>query len=305
MNKIEKAIIKTLCYFDIFFYPLTKEEIKRYLLEEKATDQEIENSIKNLLEERKIEFKENFYYLPGKEELIEERIKRYKISKKKWRKVKKYLWVFNLIPFIKFVGICNTLAFNNAKESSDIDLFIVIRKGRIWTSRALLTLVLSILRQRRIKKRIKDKFCLSFYVTEDNLNLEKIAIPFDIYLIYWTAQIVPILDRRLFPKFIKENEWIKRYLPNFSFSINKKFKDRLIIINLLRKIGELILKGKFGDFIEKKLGEIQKKKIKKGITDLTLKTAIIANERMLKFHPSDMREVYKKEFLKRTKLFLT
>ena len=96
---------------------------------------------------------------------------------------------------------------NAANENSDIDLFIITKNNRIWTSRIFLTLILSLLGQRKTAKKHAGKFCLSFFITENHLRLEDIAIKDDIYLRYWIETLVPIVNKNnIFERFIEENE---------------------------------------------------------------------------------------------------
>ena len=96
---------------------------------------------------------------------------------------------------------------NACHKDSDIDLFIITRKNRLWSVRIFLTLILSILGQRKTTKKHAGKFCLSFFITEDALSLEHIAIENDVYLEYWVETLKPILNRnKCFEKFMKKNK---------------------------------------------------------------------------------------------------
>jgi len=72
----------------------------------------------------------------------------------------------------------------------------------------------SVMGQWRHKNHIAKKLCLSFYVTDDNLNFQPIAKkPYDIYLDYWITMVSPLLDRGVYSKFVKENDWVGSSLP--------------------------------------------------------------------------------------------
>ena len=49
-----------------------------------------------------------------------------KESSKLLDKVKKYQYIFRHIPYIEEVYLCNSLTFNAAKKTSDIDVFFVV-----------------------------------------------------------------------------------------------------------------------------------------------------------------------------------
>jgi len=77
MDNRERAILKTLLYSSLFGYPLKEEEIYKFLI----TDKKIEKTeLHKALEKLKPKVKSNkeFYFLLGKEKLVEKRKNREK-----------------------------------------------------------------------------------------------------------------------------------------------------------------------------------------------------------------------------------
>ena len=58
-SALEEAILKTLAYSDIFDYPLTLDELHKYLVIS-ATKDEIKNCIENM---NQVSFSEGYYFL--------------------------------------------------------------------------------------------------------------------------------------------------------------------------------------------------------------------------------------------------
>jgi len=225
-QEIKKAIIETLAYFDIFDFPLKQEEIWRWLFFKQETGKLRNKEIKglmlkvlqNLILAGKIIKKDEFYFFPDRESVIFVRAQRRIISEQKIIKAKRLVkyWL-KFIPWIKAVFLTNSASYYNADENSDIDLFIITKKNRLWISRFFSVLPLKILNLRPTKKNKKDKFCLSYFISEDNLNLEKyeLAQNFPI-LVYWSIFYLPLYYKdNLWQKFWQENEWLKKYLPNY------------------------------------------------------------------------------------------
>ena len=161
---IEKNIIKSICYFDIFDYPLTLPEIHQWLFQIKTNLSDLKSVFEQseFLKE-KIGQKDGFYFLNGREEIIEIRKKRKEISEKKIKRAKKICkWLLFFNPFVKGVAVCNDLAYFNAPENSDIDLFIITQKNSIWAARFFLVFSLKLFGLRPTEKNKKDKICLSF-----------------------------------------------------------------------------------------------------------------------------------------------
>ena len=59
------------------------------------------------------------------------------------------LRLLELFPHILLVALCNSRAMGEADVNSDIDLFIIAKKGNLWTVRFIVTTLISILGVRR------------------------------------------------------------------------------------------------------------------------------------------------------------
>lgn len=305
-SELEKAILATLVYFDIFDYPLTLIELWRYLYQQPTVSiSDVQKALELSADLKKvISQKDGFYFLEERKDLIRKRQECYNIAQPKWKIAQRAAKYLQLVPFIKMVAVCNTLAYNNAREESDIDFFIVVKSGRMWTARFLATVLMQVLGLRRYGQKIKNKVCLSFYATEDNLDLSDIAIEDDIYLRYWISQIVPLYVRdRVDVRFIEANQWVKNYLPNFTaYQAGQKRKvlENKFFVTL-RNFREKILKGRLGDAVEHWLRKIQKNKMAKNAQSSAKKsgTEVIISDEMLKFHEVDRREEFREKFEER------
>jgi hypothetical protein len=319
---LEKSILATLIYYDIFDYPLTGFEIFKYLINPlyvigqlediNKTEFEPMNNISlsevlKSLENEKIKNifsqKNGFYFLKGREWLYRERIERQKIAAERWKKIKKVLKFIQIIPFVKMVAVCNSLAIDNSKRDADIDFFIIAKKKRIWLTRFTVTFVVWLIGQWRHKNRISGKICLSFYITDEFLNLKPLAIkPYDIYLANWIHQLRPVLRReKIYEEFVFENQWVGDYLLNFGRIGNfyhPEFKQNKALISI-KKILEKILGGWIGNLKEAILRFFQKRKISRKMVPHNIPTAVVVSDKILKFHENDKREYFQKEFLKR------
>ncbi len=311
-EKLRQSILRTLAYFDVFGYALTKEEVWRYLLITDITDLRMGES-DFLLWLSDVPNKDGFYFLHGREENVATRQRAVKWFEEKMkianRAVEKIRWV----PFLRAIFVCNTLAGPGLKEESDIDVFIITRRGRIWLVRFLATLVLKFFRLRTFKNKTKDKVCLSFFVTDDNLNLSKIALyedlsgvalaKTDVYLMYWLTQLIPIYDPDdLHSSVQRANQWVSKYLPN-AF-VPYELSERLRVSNgavskFVKNLLQKIWGGKYGDLMEKQAREAQKIRIKMNYGS----AGIIVSEQMLKFHENDRRSEYRNLWIERCKKY--
>lgn len=301
------SIIKTLTYFDIFNTPLTREELRRWLWEEKVSDlADFARRLDDLEKQNKINKKSGYYFLPGREEIINTHQRTVPLVEEKMqiavRGAKKIRW----IPYVEAVFVCNTVAGGGVKKSSDIDVFIVIKNGRLWLSRLLTTITLSIFRLRRNKKHIANKVCLSFYATNDGLDFSKIKIADpDIYLVYWLENLIPVYDPHdTLKKIRSKNQWAKKYLPNTDDTYQTLYRWAVTDSKLSKNIRYFFEKawtGGYGDLLEAQAKKIQQTKMKINLSGANKenKLGVIINDNMLKFHESDRREQYQNEWLTR------
>src|SRR4029077_2383595 len=118
-----EEVLKTLLYSDIFDYPLTKEEIFKFLISEKKISKQnifkIIDSSKNIKEEK------GYYFIGNKNEFVEKRVDRINISFGKRNLAKKIIKMISLIPTINLIGISGALSMNNSKAEDDIDIFVI------------------------------------------------------------------------------------------------------------------------------------------------------------------------------------
>lgn len=259
MKEIEKAILKTLAYADIFNFPLTSGEIWGYLIarddnreykrikNEFKRISEFEDCLKVLISGGKISADEGYCFLKGREKIVGLRKKREKWSREKVKKAKRIANLLKIIPTVKLVGISGALAMNNAEEGDDIDLFIITSSGRLWLTRFLVTLLVEVTGQRRKPRQgklgnwrgfpynreaissfaYKDKVCLNMFVDEVHL-----AVPpseRNLFTAHEVVQMKPLWSRDgVYQRFLRENLWVGKFLPNSLRNTRHETRDTIL-----------------------------------------------------------------------------
>ncbi|HSX40587.1 MAG TPA: hypothetical protein VLF68_03145 [Candidatus Saccharimonadales bacterium] len=222
MDSSKQAIIKTLLYSDIFDYPLTKNELRTYLISgKKVSHDEFEKSLAKLSTE--LMYKNGFYCLKNRSEIIKKRIQRKKISIQKLAAGKKSVAMLSKIPSVLFIGISGGLAVQNADKDDDIDIFIIAQKNKLWLTRLAAIIVLIVLGKYRSRntKKVANKICLNMLIDETALPLPKSRQ--NLYSAHEIAQLLPVFNRdNTYEKFIQANIWVKKYLPNTLTSMKYK-----------------------------------------------------------------------------------
>lgn len=272
---MDKGILKTIVYYNCLDYPLTREELEIFLFSADG------GKISNLIEEA-----DGFYFLKGNKNLIEIRKERNEIAKKKWEKTLKAVRWLKLVPYIRLIFASGSLAFNNTDKESDLDVLIVAKHGRIWTARILTVLILSLLgvRRNRYERIAPDKICLNHFITDKSLYIPRKSI----YTAQLYARLIPILweDEKLIEKFIEANSWVGEWVKGWpTIKINPSADGQNSAIpEVIKKIGEKILNGKLGDWLERILKKYQLRRINS--YHLTHKSGgrVKADDESLEFH---------------------
>lgn len=213
---MEKAILKTLIYADIFEYPLKGYEIHKWLIGKKANLRQVEKALQRLNQELRIMNYGGCHFLKSNKVLVHKRRQKEKQSDKYLQKAILIAQILRVIPTVKLIGISGGLAMNNASKSDDIDLFIITAKNRLWISRLLILSILSLTGQRRkvsdSLKQAAGKLCLNTILEEDKLEQESK----DIYLAHEVLQMKVLWQRDgIYQKYLEENSWAFKFLPNW------------------------------------------------------------------------------------------
>lgn len=218
----KKAILRTLAYADVFDYPLKEKEIYRFLISQSPFRR---NPAKRAISSSKLQKellilspeaskKDGFYFLKGREKIVSLRKERERWSREKLKIAKRVANWLKLIPSIKMVAVTGALAMNNSDKEDDIDLFIITSTNRLWFSRGLVVTFLRLTGLYRRPGKIKNRICPNMLLDESHLKIPKKEQ--DLFSAHEVCQLKLLWDRnKTYQKFVKENQWVKRFLPNW------------------------------------------------------------------------------------------
>ncbi|MBU1167003.1 hypothetical protein KKC60_01170 [Patescibacteria group bacterium] len=306
---LQENILETIAFFDIFDYPLTETEVHKWLWQRESNFLEVQEALEGLLANQKLGMSDGLFFLPSRKKLVQERKAKYLVAEKKYKKIKRATRLLKMLPFIRLVAACNTLLILDFKEESDLDLFIVVKKNRLFMTRFLTTVLIALSGSWRHGKKTKDQICLSFYVTDDHLDLSPLALKDgDPYLTYWLTFLVPILDRSTYSRFLRSNDWIKNYLPQAQAYITITRRRVLLVgpLEKIRKLAETILAGFLGNWLERFFKKLQQQKMKKReLLRKDQQNDVIISDQVLKFHEQDRRRYYREVWQKNRKRILS
>lgn len=211
---------------------------------------------------------------------------------------KRHLGLLRWIPGVRSVAVVNTVAFGAADEESDIDLFIIARSGFLWWVRLVSTLLLHVRGVRRHGSKVAGRFCLSFFVDEEALDLRAIALEEDVYLAYWMVTMIPLVGQETFDRFVAVNRpfalqtcagWVA--LPTVYPRAGIPFVEGL----LLTVGAPLLLAVRW----------LQRAKMRHFPVKIGPGADVVVNDHMLKFHNKDRRTQFRDQLRREVDQLLT
>ena len=243
-EEIKKNILATLAYFDVFNYPLTRDEICLFL-PVKCDTILFDVAMSCLVSGRLIYRFDKFYTLKNDPYLIE---RRNSGNEKAFEMIKTARKIGNLLikfPYVRGIAISGSLSKNFADEDSDIDFFLITAPNRLWIARTLM----HFLKKLTFLVNREHFFCMNYYVDEQQLEIpEK-----NIYTATEVVTLIPIQGDTTFADFFTANAWTRNYLPNHIMRVSTAKPLRKIA---LKSFFEWLLNNRLGDKLDNHLMKI-------------------------------------------------
>ncbi|MFA6604013.1 MAG: hypothetical protein WCT10_04220 [Patescibacteria group bacterium] len=292
--QLRVSLLAALAYFDLFDYPLTLLELRRWRFGGPVAAPELDD-IREVLAGAPVGEASGYYFLAGREEIVPSRQRRYRLAESKYRLAVRFARWTRLLPSIRLVAVCNSLAFSNADEASDIDLFLICRPGTLWITRLIVAGLLQLFGLRPEPGREADRFCLSFIISEDRLDLSGLALPGgDPYLLYWTATLMPLYDAGgVMERLWNANAWVRTSLPG---AVPNPQADRRSVPVVAGTGWLLPLLRRLDGFAKR----WQTRRFPAAIRELAnTDSRVVVADDILKFHVDDRRADYERRFRER------
>lgn len=292
---LRRSLAATLAYFDLFDYPLTLAELMRHRYrfpDEPASSPWSAADVLAALDDVAFGTKDGHWFLAGREAVVETRARRFRLAERKLARARRVAAFLRLLPSVRMVAICNSLAIANEDVESDIDLFVVARPRTLWVTRFAVVSVLALLGLRPDDRSHADKVCMSFFVSEDCMDLSRCAFaPDDTYLRYWIATLQPVHDADgTFGRFVAANAWVKDRLPGYRAADAVCASPSPWAAWLAPLVAAL----------ERPARRFQMRAFPSDIVRLAnLDSRVMVSDDILKFHVNDRREEYERLFRER------
>jgi predicted nucleotidyltransferase len=130
------------------------------------------------------------------------------ISLEKLLIVRENLSKLKVFNWVRFVGVSGSVAAGFAKESDDIDIFVVVRNGTMWIYRAIIAFRNIFHNKIRAKrhKEVKNKLCVNLICEERGLEF-----PDDIFNMHELLFLIPIYNKKYKRYVLSVNPWLEEH----------------------------------------------------------------------------------------------
>ncbi len=251
MVNTEQSIIKALAYFNIFNYPLKRDEIYNFL-DTNCDKNSFEKTIQSLCDDGIIYRIDEFYSLHKNSSLAERRRSGNRRAAEQLKiagKVSRFLYRF---PFVKGIAVSGSLSKNYADKNSDIDFFIITTANRLWLARTGMHLFkkLTFLTGRQ------HWFCMNYYIDEQALEIKEK----NIFTAVEVMTVLPLHGNGMFNNFFSANKWVRTFFPVYQPRINAAEEKRN---GFFKSFTEKIFDNSIGDKLNGLLMNITVKRWKK------------------------------------------
>jgi len=239
---IHHAIIRTLIYFDLFKYPLRRDEIQALFTTEICTRDLISSAITELVDRGLILEYGDFLLVQEDTSIIDRRLTGNALAYRAVGVARRIARLLANFPFVRGVMLSGSLSKNYMDAGSDFDFFIITAPRRLWLCRSLLAAA-----RKAIPKRWNRYFCFNYFI-----DAEALEIPDrNLFTATELAFLRPLYSMQALHELHTRNSWFRAFYPNPS-----QFTDPPLIepfSRILKQSLEYVFRGRFGDALESRL----------------------------------------------------
>ncbi|MFA6447599.1 MAG: hypothetical protein WCW31_05105 [Patescibacteria group bacterium] len=308
MTSEEETIIRTLAFHAAWGYAPTRIQLLN-ALDQGESDQilekaEISEALSSLLSNKIIsEETGRLSLLKFADQIQSGREKEISFPRKlkKARKVARFL---GMLPWVRAIFLCNTAALGQTADKGDLDFFIIARQGAIWRTRLASVLPFMLMGDRPGAKNVVDPVCLSFFVSDSDLDLSsRMLEQDDPYFRFWFLYLLPLKEDGALQELWNANSSILRRHPFAKqwLALDTDYPSQLAIrhspfaksTSEKRKAKSCVADSWSESFARKVQEKMFPEQIK---SRANLDTSVMVDGYTLKFHVKDNRRMFKNKY---------
>jgi hypothetical protein len=199
----DRAILRTLVYASLFQAPQTLSELHRSLLDVPLSRRALAARLRGPFLRERLRLTAGLLHLRGREDWVALRRARRRHSRELLARHGRLLGGLARFPFVRLVALSGACAWQNASDE-DVDVFLVVKRGRAWFVALALMLLAKALGVRRT-------LCLNYIVDEGHLKVPEQDL-------FTAAEIVglrPLAGEATYRSFVEANRALMSRHPNF------------------------------------------------------------------------------------------
>lgn len=245
MNSLDRAILRTVIYADLFDFPLTITEIHHFLIHDQPVDLPQVAAALAHSADLKRHLRQDGEHILFKDRigLVEKRAQREAASQSLWPQALRYGRWLACLPFIRMVAVTGALAVHNAAgPDDDLDYMLVTCANRVWLARAFSIVLV------RLAQRQGVTLCPNYVLAETALDQQRK----DLFIAHEISQMIPLYGHPLYWQFRLLNAWTDEHLPNASAMFYHAEDYQMGgLWRGLKHLCEFALNGRLGNWLER------------------------------------------------------
>ena len=211
LSPAERAIAGSVLFAALFDYPLTLAQLRQTLISCELTASEVMATWRRSTALRdSVQYESGFFFPAGRADLIAERRRREARSRLFLDRHRWFLRTVCALPYVRMVALSGSIAHMNLEGTGDLDLFIVTREGRVWSTTVVVVVLAKLLRCRHT-------VCANFVVAETRLACDDR----DLFSASQIVHLKPLTGAETYRQMLLANPFVVEHYPNFHPSSNR------------------------------------------------------------------------------------
>jgi hypothetical protein len=199
----ERAILRTVTYAALFQFPLALPQLHRRLMDVSLDIASLRRLLDRPFLRARLAVTEGLVHPRGREEWLGLLRQRGERTAQLLAGHRGLLQALCRVPYVRLVALSGACAHGNATDD-DVDVFLMVRRGRAWGVTAAIMLASKLLGVRRT-------LCVNYVLDESAAGLPE----HDLVTASEIVGMKPVAGREAYRRFVAANDWVAGFFPNF------------------------------------------------------------------------------------------
>ena len=208
--EIERAVLRMVCYFDIFRHPLTRAELVRLVAP--GEDAKVERAIRRLAVKGQVFRQGEWCFRPGQGHQVLRRRERAARAEHRWTQARVAAGVLARLPEVRGVLVTGGLSKGSVGEHDDIDFMLLVTPGRVWTLKSLLQGA-----RKLAPASLREHACTNYLLGTDHLLIDDR----NVFTAVELATAVPMHGPQACEALLAQNGWARRFVPGLDWALQR------------------------------------------------------------------------------------